>query len=330
MAVIANFTAVEQALAPFLGSKVQVTGVSRVAGGDINEAYHLSLSDGTHIFMKANSGKEESFFAAEAEGLRAIAKTGAIGTPKVFCCGGDGNGNSFLLMEYSKGRALGNGYWETFAQQLAAMHKAPTESFLGSKKPQQQNPVPVHWEPGSPAMEGSLPASPQERGTYGFWQDNYIGASSQVNTVHGSWAGFFRDCRLKPQFRWASSYFDRNMGKKIGRLLGRTGEILPEPEYPSLLHGDLWSGNVIAGNDGKAWLIDPAVSVGHREADLAMTELFGGFPPRFYGAYQEAAPLQPGYGERRDFYNLYHLLNHLNLFGSAYLPSVKRIIEKYA
>ena len=101
----------------------------------------------------------------------------------------------------------------------------------------------------------------------------------------------------------------------------RVEELLLEPAYPSLLHGDLWSGNVITGKDGRVWLIDPA--------DLAMTELFGGFPPEFYAAYKEAAPLEPGYECRRDLYNLYHLLNHLNLFGSAYYPAVRRIVERY-
>ena len=104
---------------------------------------------------------------------------------------------------------------------------------------------------------------------------------------------------------------------------------LVEPEKPSLVHGDLWSGNFITGSDGQAWLIDPAVYVGHAEADLAMTELFGGFHPRFYAAYREVNPLQPGYEQRRDLYNLYHLLNHLNLFGRGYLSSVLRILSRY-
>ncbi len=113
-------------------------------------------------------------------------------------------------------------------------------------------------------------------------------------------------------------------------LLEHTDSILTEPEFPSLLHGDLWAGNVMTGNDGRVWLIDPAAYVGHAEADLAMTELFGGFPQAFYRAYQEALPLQPGYDGRRDFYNLYHLLNHLNLFGVSYLSPVRNVIRKYA
>ena len=113
------------------------------------------------------------------------------------------------------------------------------------------------------------------------------------------------------------------------KLLDHLEAYLPEPGFPSLLHGDLWGGNYIVGNDGEAWLIDPAAYVGHYEADLAMTELFGGFPQRFYHAYSEVNPIDAGYGERRDLYNLYHLLNHLNLFGGSYFGAVRRVLHAY-
>lgn len=177
-------------------------------------------------------------------------------------------------------------------------------------------------------MHQASTAGMVSNGKYGFDCDNYIGRRRQVNTGYDSWIGFFRDCRLEPQFQDADRYFDREDWKRIGRFLDHIDDILVEPEYPSLLHGDLWSGNVITGNDGGAWLIDPAVYVGHAEADLAMTELFGGFPQAFYDAYKEAAPLQPGYERRRDVYNLYHLLNHLNMFGRMYLPEVKCVLER--
>lgn len=255
------------------------------------------MTDGTHIFMKANRKENTSFFAAEAAGLAAIAQTGTIGTPRILCRGTDEdrNGCSFLLLEYVEGRKRIADYWETFAYELAAMHKADTVDFVTG-------------------------------GRFGFASDNFIGSGSRKC---GTWklGYFFRDCRLVPQFRRAASYFDATGLKKIDRLLEKLDSILLEPEYPSLLHGDLWSCNVITGNDGKAWLIDPAVYVGHAEADLAMTELFGGFPQIFYDAYTDAAPMQPDYSHRRDLYNLYHLLNHLNLFGQTYLSSVKRIIE---
>ncbi len=298
--LVRQFDSLEDAIASIFGSSVKIARMERMAGGDINESYGLTLTDGTYVFMKQNPGKQESFFAAEAEGLAAIASSGTIGTPRVLCYGVDKKktGCPFLLLEFIReGERISN-YWECFAQQLAAMHQADMAAFTG-------------------------------QGTYGFLHDNYIGDREQSNTPYKSWVGFFRDCRLAPQFKAASGYFGSSERKEADRLLERLDELLVEPEQPSLLHGDLWSGNVITGNDGKAWLIDPAVYVGHAEADLAMTELFGGFPPAFYDAYREAAKLQPGYAKRRDLYNLYHLLNHLNMFGRSYYPSVMRIVNSY-
>lgn len=298
--VIKHFASLENALTSLFGSSVKIAKRERIGGGDINEAYGLSLTDGTKIFMKSNAKKNVSFFTAEAAGLDALAQTKAIGTPHILCSGTDeGQGGfSFLLMEFINGKKRIDGYWETFAHQLAAMHRASAENF-----------VPI--------------------GKYGFDSDNYIGARKQVNTAADSWIDFFRDCRLEPQFKAAGNYFGVEDRKKIVWLLDHLEDFLTEPEQPSLLHGDLWSGNVITGNDGKAWLIDPAVYVGHAEADIAMTELFGGFPRDFYSAYGAEGLLQEGYRDRRDLYNLYQLLNHLNMFGMSYLASVRRIVEKY-
>lgn len=297
----ACFTSLEDALFSLFGDGVTIARTRRITGGDINEACELDLTDGTRLFMKFNTKNNAPFFAAEAVGLAAIARTGTIGTPHILCSGMDGKGEgySFLLLEFIESKRRMENYWETFARQLADMHRAAA---------------------------GELVAG----GTYGFICDNFIGSGRQVNTACDSWTAFFRDCRLEPQFRRAESYLDRTERKKIGRLLEHLEDFLVEPEQASLLHGDLWSGNVITGNDGKAWLIDPAVYVGHAEADLAMTELFGGFPKRFYDAYREAAPMQAGYERRRDLYNLYHLLNHLNIFGEMYLAGVKRVLEKYS
>jgi len=273
-----------------LGAPLRST--TPVSGGDINDAYKLTLTDGRQVFMKANRSADLSVFQAEAEGLEAIRATDTIGVPQVIAVGKDQQYGAFLLLEWVEAAPKAHGFWETFGRSLARMHQAPASRF--------------GWE-----------------------KDNYIGASPQINTPHENWIAFYRDCRLSPQIKRAQRYFDPSMRKRITRLLDHLEDHLVEPPHPSLLHGDLWSGNFITGNDGQAWLIDPAVYVGHAEADLAMTELFGGFAPAFYSAYREVNPLQPGYEQRRDLYNLYHLLNHLNLFGRGYLSSVLKILNRY-
>lgn len=293
------FTSLECAVHSLFGEETEIERNAPVSGGDINEACALTLTDGRRIFMKANTRGNLPFFTAEAVGLCAIARTETVGTPRILGVGTDEGrgGYSFLLLEFISAKTRSRNYWEDFAGRLAAMHQASTDGLVSD-------------------------------GTYGFDCDNYIGRRRQINAAHDNWVSFFRESRLEPQFRDAGRYFEREDWKRISRFLDHIDEILVEPEYPSLLHGDLWSGNVIMGNDGSAWLIDPAVYVGHAEADLAMTELFGGFPESFYAAYKEAAPLQPGYERRRDIYNLYHLLNHLNMFGRMYLSEVKHIVGR--
>lgn len=274
----------------------RIPSASPVSGGDINRAWRLT-ADGKNVFMKANRKENAPFFEAEVSGLWAIAKTGTIRVPEVLGTGMDDAYGAFLLLEWIDGRP-GRDFYEKFGRNLALMHLADPSNFV----------------PG---------------GIFGFVADNFIGAGEQENTPESSWTSFFRSHRLLPQFRKAEGYFDRADRNMMTALFDRLDELLPEPEVPSLLHGDLWSGNYLAGNDGEAWLIDPAAYVGHFEADLAMTELFGGFPRRFYDAYSEINPIDREYRERRDLYNLYHLMNHLNLFGSSYLGSVRRILHNY-
>ncbi len=296
-----HHTSLAQALVSLFGNSVAIAETDRLSGGDINKAYGLTLNTGAHIFMKANSKANADFFTAEAAGLSAIEATDVIKTPEILCTGTDNGedvGYSFLLLKFIKSAKPRPDYWESFARDLAALHKADTKIFELS-------------------------------GKFGFFQNNFIGARAQNNTPSDSWISFFRDNRLAPQFKDADSYFTAEDRSKITKLLDHLEDFLIEPNQPSLLHGDLWSGNVMCGPEGKAMLIDPAAYIGHAEADLAMTELFGGFPEKFYDAYREANPLESGYENRRDLYNLYQLQNHLNLFGPTYLGPVLSIVDEY-
>ena len=293
----------DEAITTLFGAGPRIAGRHPVYGGDINRSYRLSLSDGSVLFMKCNTVGNLPFFTAEAQGLAALRETGAIGVPNALAVGTDqAQGVSFLLMEYLEPVPRIRQYWEVFGHELAELHRADCSDAVSE--------------------DSSLP--------FGFEVDNYIGASPQKNTPAADWLTFFRDCRLLPQFKMAERYFDPGTRRQCERLLNRLGSRLAEPEFPSLIHGDLWSGNAICGLDGKAWILDPAAYVGHFEAELAMTELFGGFPPAFYQAYREVNPIDSGYRDRRDLYNLYHLLNHLNLFGGSYLSSVRQILNHYS
>lgn len=285
-----------------------------VGGGDINRAYRLTLSDGRDLFVKANTPSLLPMFQAEAEGLAAMRATGTIGVADVLAIGLDpaefGQDAAFLLLRWMDSGSRRADFWEVFAEELAAMHAADTSFVFAGK-------------------DGAVAVSGTPR--YGFSIDNYIGSTPQINTPKESWVDFFRECRLHPQVRWAydTGYLERSAMRQADSVMERLESLLPEPDHPSLLHGDLWGGNFMTGPDGKAWLIDPATYVGHREADLAMTELFGGFAPAFYSAYRQIANVDPEYDDRRDLYNLYHLLNHVNLFGYSYVGSVLRTLDRF-
>ena len=293
-----KYTSLSLFIKDYAGAAAQIVSKNYVSGGDINDAYKCTLSDGKVFFLKANRGKSSDFFHAEALGLDAILSTNTISVPSVLGYGDDPSLGSFLAIEYLEQTPRISDFWAVFAKELADLHKADTSGLTREKK-------------------------------YGFSDDNYIGATPQKNTGRDSWIEFFRDVRLRPQFDRAKGYFSTSDMKNIDKFLDKLDDILVEPAKPSLIHGDLWGGNFITGPDGRAWLIDPAAYVGCAEADIAMTSLFGGFAPEFYESYREYGLLMDGYVDRVDIYNLYHLLNHLNLFGGGYLSGVIRIIRKY-
>ena len=292
----------DETIRSVFGEDACIVERERIHGGDINDAYRIRLSDGEQLFVKTNSVGNADFFRTEAAGLAALASVGKIGVPRIYGAGIDKKERvSFLALEYIDSPRRGSSYWENFGHQLAELHRTDCRRFVDGGETQMK---------------------------YGFKEDNFIGASPQKNSPRETWTDFYRDCRLKPQIAMAEKYLDISLRKKAEHLLDHLDSYLREPEFPSLLHGDLWGGNVLCGPDEKAWLIDPAVYVGDFEADLAMTQLFGEFPEVFYSAYHEVSPIdRKGYAGRRKLYHLYQLLNHLNLFGQSYLGSVAEILR---
>lgn len=309
----------EEALEKAFGRDSEIVERKRLYGGDINDAYMLRLSGGQRVFMKTNSVRNYGFFAAEEQGLNALRSAGVIGVPELLGTGTDRRqGFSFLLLEYMESAPQVPDYWEIFGRQLARLHRTDCGGLVPAP--------PTAVSACSAEAASSTDTNEGAEWKYGFVADNYIGAAIQINTPKKSWVEFFRECRLLPQLRMADRYLDAGLRRKADRLLAHLDRYLREPEFPSLVHGDLWGGNVLCGSDGRAWLIDPAAYVGDFETDLAMTELFGRFPPAFYRAYQEENPVDGEYQERKPIYQLYHLLNHLNLFGRSYLGSVAAIL----
>ncbi len=259
-----------------------------VGGGCINRAYRLT--DGPRqYFVKLNEASRLGMFEAEAAGLAELRASGALRAPEPLASGVAGY-DAYLVLEYLPLR--GNGDAARAGEGLAVLHRTTCERF-------------------------------------GWWRDNHIGATPQPNELSSDWIGFWHRQRLGFQLHLAArqGYGGRLQGPGE-RLLAGLPALLGHQPRPSLLHGDLWGGNLAYDPDGGPVVFDPAVYYGDREADLAMTELFGGFPDRFYAAYQGAWPLDPGYGVRKVLYNLYHVLNHLNLFGGGYLPQAQGMMAR--
>lgn len=298
------YHSLQEAVKDAFGENAEIIKTEPMHGGDINDAYKVSISTGEQIFVKTNSLNNAKFFRAESSGLSALRSAEKISIPATLGLGVDESREiAFLALEYIKSAPRNNLYWEDFGHQMADLHRAECRQFVVS--------------------EGIS-------GQYGFKEDNFIGSSPQKNQPKERWADFYRECRLLPQITRAEKYLGTDARRKAEGLLDHLDRYLREPEFPSLLHGDLWSGNMICGCGGRPWIIDPAVYVGDFEADLAMTQLFGSLPERFYAAYSEINPIdRAGYLERKGLYDLYHLLNHLNLFGVTYLSSVLQIISRY-
>ncbi len=263
---------------------------SSVSGGSIATSQLVETINGEKYFVKTY-GSNSTILQNEANGLRELAKSEAIRIPKVIAVT-----EEFLLLEFiGTGRRRGN-FSELLGVQFAKMHRTTSDKF-------------------------------------GFYEDNYIGSNPQINkSQNESWLEFFWENRLLFQFKLAekNGYVDSQFRKLFRKLENRYLSILDgAEEKPTLLHGDLWSGNFMVDEIGNPVLIDPAVYYGNREADLAITKLFGGFDAQFYSAYNEEYPLLENWEYRTDLYMLYHVLNHLNLFGSGYYRQVISIIKRY-
>ncbi|MBT7937403.1 MAG: phosphotransferase [Nitrospina sp.] len=284
---------ISRLLEPVFGREVKVQSSASTSGGCINQTSVLRLTNDERVFLKYNSHPPAEFFNVEARGLKLLAQT-AKGPriPKPLALQ-DCAKPTFLILEYIEESSPGQDFSVRFARSLAELHQTSHDSF-------------------------------------GLDHDNYIGSTVQKNAQETNGIDFFRDQRLRPQQELARKTLPPSTDKNLSKLYDRLENYLDiSGEKPALLHGDLWSGNYFPDKDQVPCIFDPAVYFGLREADLAMTELFGRLPQKFYDAYHEAFPLNPGYKERKDLYNLYHLLNHLNLFGGSYLASVEQVVRRY-
>ncbi|MDD2700453.1 MAG: fructosamine kinase family protein [Sideroxydans sp.] len=281
--------AVASAISDATQRPFQLLRATPVGGGDINQTCRLEGSDGTLYFLKLNAAQHHAMFVAEAAGLLAIAASNTVRVPHPIVHG-TAEGLSFLVLEHL--RLGGRGNARQLGEHLAALHRSSAERF-------------------------------------GFSQENFIGTTPQPNRWTDDWLDFWREQRLGFQLRLAAK---NGYGGELQRQGEKLLDVLPAffdgyTPQPSLLHGDLWGGNHGFLGDGTPAIFDPAAYYGDRECDIAMTELFGGYPPEFHAAYQAAWPLAAGYAKRRDLYNLYHILNHANLFGAGYARQAASMIS---
>ena len=264
-----------------------------VGGGCIADSRKIKTESGREFFLKSGDTGNRMFHC-EANGLKELDKAQALRIPQVIATTDD-----FLLLEYISQGIRPNDFFEKLGQGLARLHRFQTEHF-------------------------------------GFIEDNYIGATPQLNIPDSheaqDWTAFYFNKRVLFQYKLVERNGFASPRLKTGfmKLESSIDSILKgSEEPPCLLHGDLWGGNYMCDENGEAVLIDPAVYYGHREADLAMTKLFGGFSETFYESYHCEYPLPAGWEYRENIYKLYHVLNHLNLFGTGYLREAEQLLNFY-
>lgn len=286
-----DFAPVAAAIAEATGTPFAATEARSVGGGSIHSAWMLA-DGGRRYFVKLNGTASLPMFAAEADGLAALRAVDAVRVPAVIASG-LAAGYAFLVLEHLEMGALDRAGGAALGRALARLHRATGAHF-------------------------------------GWPSDNFIGATPQENRPNAGWAAFYGRQRLLPQLRRArANGMERKLVEQGENLAEKVAAFFVEGEpAASLLHGDLWSGNAAQLADGTPAIFDPAVHYGDREADVAMAELFGGFPEAFYAAYREAWPLSPAFETRKVLYNLYHVLNHYNMFGAGYLNQARRMIER--
>lgn len=269
-----------------------ISNISVVTGGSINNCYSYT-ADNTKYFLKFNSASQHpDIIYFDLEGISAIANTHTTDVPAIVVYDKVDN-YEVLVLPFIEQEVPGDKLWERFGERLAAMHA-------------------------------------KEAPYFGWPHSNYIGSLQQSNQQHKSYLPFFVEQRLQKQVILANQHnlLSSADNAALDSLQKQLSNIIPNGQ-PSLVHGDLWSGNFIAGKEQTPYLIDPAIHYSFRETDLAFTYLFGGFNERFYKAYQQSFPLTPDFKERIGIYNLYPLLVHLNLFGRAYLGSIRTVLTKF-
>jgi len=282
----------EQALDYHLGISVPITHLGQVSGGDINEALRIDTAQERYFLKYNDADRYPGMMEFEAAGLDLLRKHSSFRIPEVL---GYGilDGKQYLLLEWLSMGGSSMGAWEQAGHHLAELHAHSSDAF-------------------------------------GLDLDNYIGRLPQSNKRHDRLSDFYRAERLEPQLRMALSngLMGSSDADNFQKLYAKLDELLPE-DSPSLIHGDLWSGNISILRGDVVSIYDPAVYYGHGEQDLAMSRLFGRFPEVFYSAYEESGRLSPGWEERVELWNLYPLLVHLNLFGTSYLSSVRDVLNTY-